>query len=223
MDAYIVNKVDLTDMNVHSQKNEENYCGVLNPLTYCVKKTINCCDENCCDENSDCSDDVGMIVVNHVEKTTCPPNYLENLYEFIQTNHINVDHSDRKNYNEFLISSNKGIVLENKEAVIPFVYLVNNDINKLEKILLEYIKIGEKNLNDNHLNKNEIENVISTVKIIEMSEKMEDTTFSETQKAVFMIICIPEGTFPLFVDDVGIHFKFINSINNNTFDTQDYI
>ena len=167
--------------------------------------TLSPINENCESHHECCVD------FTTVEKTECPENYLENLYNFIKENE-----SDEDNKPKELIFTLEEASFYNVSVIVSYMYFVQDDI---ESLRLDFEKMIESS--EHH---DDLDTSIDTYKSIiqKIQENIENTTFEETKKGLFIVFLYDGGELPLWIDDTGVHIEISVPETELTFKTRDY-
>lgn len=154
------------------------------------------------------------------EKSDCPEGYLEDLSKYLTENQYTADENGEFQLTELLFSESI-CKLHDIPCCVYFHYFIKGDIDELNTKFLEYL-ISDKG--DIDINDNEIKSITDYIKKQQESIYDTKTTFSETKKAIFMILCLSNGEMPVFIDDVGSKLTLKREDNKNIcFKTDNYI
>ena len=95
-------------------------------------------------------------------------------------------------------------------------YFVQDDI---ESLRLDFEKMIESS--EHH---DDLDTSIDTYKSIiqKIQENIENTTFEETKKGLFIVFLYDGGELPLWIDDTGVHIEISVPETELTFKTRDY-
>ena len=170
-------------------------------------------------EDSKASNEVQNKVINNMEpycnKTTnfkkqcAPDGYLEKLHKFLENNI-----SDDSNEMSFTILEpyHRQIMVD-----CEYFYFLNDDLDIMLKDFENKYNCSGSGSDTDSGSDDEVNERIKSIKKI-----LSNTSYFETKKGVFIFLTSFGSEMHLFIDDIGMKFRFEMTSNGKVFDTREF-
>ena len=157
----------------------------------------------------------------HTEKAECPINYLNDLNNFINKNKIIIDEDGYSDLQEMSLSI-ENVNMVNNEVIIAYNYLITDgNIPEMIEDFKNKSKLSRSCHGSIIINEKDEEQLIEKMEFMSTFCK-DNTTFNETRKGLFIILCGEDEEYPIFIDDIGLKIRLETYITNEIFDTKNY-